>query len=282
MGWSVYKHTNLTNQKVYIGITSRKPSSRWGLQGKGYKDQPKFFNAIEKYGWENFKHEVLYTNLSLEEALSFESQLINEYNSIEKGYNVCFYGKIKTKKIICLTTRKIFNSLEEASNFANVSSSSLSHYLSGDYDTCGEFEGVKLEWEYLDCSEKNEEAKTKREIRKRKREEKFYSPTSLEIIKKYKDGVPINQLSKEYGKSKEAIKTLLNFYNIPIISSKERCSHGVYQLDDDNNIIKKYNSLTEASISIGIGENAIGRIKRACNEKWRKVKGFHWSWVDSQ
>ena len=105
---------------------------------------------------------------------------------------------------------------------------------------------------------------------------------TLEIIKKYKDGVPINQLSKEYGKSKEAIKTLLNFYNIPIISSKERCSHGVYQLDDDNNIIKKYNSLTEASISIGIGENAIGRIKRACNEKWRKVKGFHWSWVDSQ
>lgn len=114
----------------------------------------------------NFKHEILYTNLSLEEALSFESQLINEYNSIEEGYNVCLYGKIKTKKIICLTTRKIFNSLEEASNFANVSSSSLSHYLSGDYYTCGEFEGVKLEWEYLDCPEKNEEAKTKRETKK--------------------------------------------------------------------------------------------------------------------
>lgn len=62
MGWSVYKHTNLINQKVYIGITSRKPSSRWGLQGKGYKDQPKFFNAIEKYGWENFKHEISQLN----------------------------------------------------------------------------------------------------------------------------------------------------------------------------------------------------------------------------
>lgn len=67
-------------------------------------------------------------------------------------------GRLK-KKIICLTTGKIFNTLEEASNFANVSSSSLSHYLSGDYDTCGEFEGVKLEWEYLDYPEKTKKLK---------------------------------------------------------------------------------------------------------------------------
>lgn len=34
----VYAHINKENGKSYIGITSRDPNIRWGLNGNGYKD----------------------------------------------------------------------------------------------------------------------------------------------------------------------------------------------------------------------------------------------------
>lgn len=89
----VYKHTNLVNGKVYIGITKNDPSNRW-KNGKGYSRQPYFYNAIEKYGWNNFKHEILFSNLSEYEACEKEIELINFYNSTDKayGYNISFGG----------------------------------------------------------------------------------------------------------------------------------------------------------------------------------------------
>ena len=62
----VYKHT-CPNGKVYIGITCQKPEQRW-RHGKGYKRNALFFRAINKYEWENIKHEILYENLTKEQA----------------------------------------------------------------------------------------------------------------------------------------------------------------------------------------------------------------------
>ncbi len=55
--WTVYMHTS-PNNRVYVGITSKKPTRRWD-NGNGYSYNPYFSNAIKKYGWENFKHEIL-------------------------------------------------------------------------------------------------------------------------------------------------------------------------------------------------------------------------------
>ena len=66
MSFNLYVHTNKITNEKYIGITSQKCENRWGINGNGYKLQPKFYNAIQKYGWENFKHEILYQNLSKE------------------------------------------------------------------------------------------------------------------------------------------------------------------------------------------------------------------------
>lgn len=60
----VYRHTSPSG-KVYIGITSRQPEQRW-LNGNGYKDSPKFYNAIKKYGWDNFNHEILFQTEAME------------------------------------------------------------------------------------------------------------------------------------------------------------------------------------------------------------------------
>lgn len=88
----VYKHTSPSG-KVYIGITSKSPQERW-VNGFGYSTQRYFFRAIVKYGWINFKHEILFEGLTLDEAKSKEIQLIEQYKStdIHFGYNIDLGG----------------------------------------------------------------------------------------------------------------------------------------------------------------------------------------------
>lgn len=86
--YSLYIHT-CPNGKKYVGITRLKPSRRWG-RGSGYKAHNKhFYSAIQKYGWENIKHEIIFDNLSREEAEFWETYYINLYRttSSEFGYN---------------------------------------------------------------------------------------------------------------------------------------------------------------------------------------------------
>ena len=92
--YTIYIHKNKINGKVYIGQTCQKPEKRWD-NGRGYETSPRFYNAILKYGWDNFEHIILYTNLTLEEANQKEQELIKFYNSTDEnfGYNITGGGK---------------------------------------------------------------------------------------------------------------------------------------------------------------------------------------------
>lgn len=97
--YTVYKHTT-PNGKVYIGITSQKPTARWN-EGKSYLKQKYFGSAILKYGWENIKHEILFEDLTKEEACKKEIELIAEYKSNQKefGYNLSSGGEFGGKGV---------------------------------------------------------------------------------------------------------------------------------------------------------------------------------------
>lgn len=86
--WSVYVHTSPSG-KVYVGATSQTPHKRWG-NGNRYSTHRRFYPAIQKYGWDNFKHEILFTNLAESEAKQKEVELIARYksNDAEFGYNL--------------------------------------------------------------------------------------------------------------------------------------------------------------------------------------------------
>ena len=280
MNYNVYKHTNLINHKSYIGITSQKCESRWGINGKGYELQPKFYHAIQKYGWDNFQHDILYTNLDKETALKIEADLIKTYDTIKNGYNISPYGTIESKRVICLTTQEIFDSITEAAAYGNISDSNLSHYLKGEWDTCGELNGIKLTWEFLDYPDKNIEAQQLREQRKQQREQKFYTTEALKIVELYKNGVSIRQLAKDYHKSRESIKTILHFHNIPIISSFEKRRKGVIQLNNNKEVVAEFDTMADALRSMGMNPNNTSRLKLACEESWRKVGGYYWKWKE--
>lgn len=92
--FSVYKHTS-PNGKIYIGITSKNPLKRW-KNGNGYRGNQHFWRAIVKYGWDNFKHEILFSGLTKNEACEKEIALIAKYKSNDQkyGYNHAIGGEI--------------------------------------------------------------------------------------------------------------------------------------------------------------------------------------------
>ena len=85
----VYALTNNLDGKKYIGLTSQKPEKRWN-NGNGYRDTTHIGRAINKYGWENFSHEIIYKNITCEEAQKYEIELIEKYDTLnpQKGYNM--------------------------------------------------------------------------------------------------------------------------------------------------------------------------------------------------
>ena len=85
--YHIYKHTSPSG-KVYIGKTCyKRPHWRWKKNGEGYKGCPFFYRAIQKYGWNNIKHEILYNGLTYEEAFYKEIELIKYYKELNISYN---------------------------------------------------------------------------------------------------------------------------------------------------------------------------------------------------
>ena len=129
--WCVYKHTS-PSKGVYIGITKQNPVIRWS-NGSGYKRNPYFYKAIQKYGWDNFKHEILFSNLTQEEAERYEKNLISEYRNGGKCYNILDGGLAAvvdtSKKVYQYTLEgkflKEWTSATEAAKFYKVTQSTI-------------------------------------------------------------------------------------------------------------------------------------------------------------
>lgn len=142
--YCVYVHTNNINQKKYVGVTSLAPNLRWH-NGDGYKTQTKFYADIEKYGWHNFSHEIVFTTTSKEEAYNKEKELIAKYNSISCGYNS------NGKSVYCVELQREFISIAQASAETKVDASTIAKVCKGQRKSAGKhpITQEKLHWQYI-------------------------------------------------------------------------------------------------------------------------------------
>lgn len=89
----IYKHTNKINGKVYVGQTIQIDNleRRWRRKDKtysSYRSCPTFFNALNKYGWDNFETRILEECDSQDLLNRREEYFMNLYNSlVPTGYN---------------------------------------------------------------------------------------------------------------------------------------------------------------------------------------------------
>ena len=133
--WCIYIHTNKINNKKYIGITCQKPENRWGINGEHYNGQEKFYNAIQEYGWDNFNHEIIETNLDKMTALAREAELISQYDTVINGYNsvsgLINDEELYSKEVYCLETGEVFPSVAAAARAIPTDVCHLSNHLHG-------------------------------------------------------------------------------------------------------------------------------------------------------
>lgn len=100
--YSIYRITNLVNDKKYIGWTSRDPFQRYKEHSSGRKpknQEPSLISlAVEKYGKDNFVFEILYQSIDYTHSREIETVFITENNSLSYtlggwGYNIDRGGK---------------------------------------------------------------------------------------------------------------------------------------------------------------------------------------------
>ena len=91
----IYKITNLINNKIYIGKTMNSIAHRWREHCNEYnKDRSEhrpLYNAIKKYGVDNFKIEEVEA-CSIDELNERECYWIEFFGSFKNGYNATTGG----------------------------------------------------------------------------------------------------------------------------------------------------------------------------------------------
>ena len=134
--YKIYMHKNKINGKVYIGQTCTSLEERFGKNGIRYKGSTYFYNAIQKYGWDNFEHIILEDNINDPyTANDKEIYYIRLYNSTDNhyGYNIQNGGNEQTKLSIPVYQYSLdgkylscYNSMSEASRKNNISNGKIS------------------------------------------------------------------------------------------------------------------------------------------------------------
>ena len=112
----IYKYTSPSN-KIYIGQTLDEKIRKRRHRTITIKSSTKFGNALKKYGFINFKYEVLFRSEWTDDILNLqiilnnlEIKYIKEFNSLEEGYNLTSGGDgIKSFKHSDETKKKISN-----------------------------------------------------------------------------------------------------------------------------------------------------------------------------
>ena len=236
----VYKHTS-PNGKIYIGITIQCPLKRWG-NGKNYNGNKIFMNAIKKYGWENFTHEILFSGLTEENAKETEKKLILESKSYDRkyGYNITMGGESGNGLKHSEETKKKISEKEKG-RISPMKGKKHSEETKKKISISNKGKGRKSGFTM------NEETKTK--ISNAEKGKPKPKPKTAEYKNKMRDaklGKPFSEIQK-----KNHLEGILKY-------QQERKDTIIYQTTLDGVIINKWQSQAEASRNIGIPQTTIG------------------------
>lgn len=255
----VYVHINKINGKMYVGQTIHgdRPHKRWD-NGNGYKHCPYFWKAIQKYGWDNFDHEIIANNLTAQEADNFEILLIEKLNTMNPnmGYNL-EPGGTKNKVLSEATKKKISEShMGEKNPMYGVRLTGEKNGMYGKHHT-EEFKN--------NLRERNKQLFTGRELSEEHKKK---------ISEKAKERLAIPENNAFYGKhhTEEAKQKMSEAKK----GAKSYNAKQIVQMDDDYNVIKIWDCIVDASRALELCRQSIPDV---LNGKQQHAGGYRWFYL---
>lgn len=279
--YMVYIHT-FPNGKKYVGITCRSSMARWGSDGNKYKGQI-VYRAIQKYGWENVKHEIVFENLTKKDACLKEQELISKYHTFVgdkecNGYNNSLggesgaYGTIRSEK----TRQKMRDSFtperrKMLSEKAKLQKPNITDNMR----------------EAVANANKNriwKESSKRKASESRKKNQISQYDLEGNLVRKWKSAIDIEKETGWYatsiikvckGKGKTYYGYVWRYNDEPFdkFDYEQHIKRSVLQYDLLGNFIQKYESLTEASKIFNCEISCIGNCCRGLN-----VSSFDYLW----
>ena len=268
--YCVYIHTNKINGKMYVGQTiyGDNPKRRW-CNGHGYEGSTYFYNAIQKYGWDNFEHEIIASKLTKEEANNFEKILIKELKTQNKkyGYNICDGGQTNNS----MKGRKLSEETKQKMRETKIGEKNPMY-------------GVGLYGEKNGMYGKHLSDEAREKLRQKFSGEgnpNYGKPMSEEQKKKISEsrkGKYAGENAPMYGKthSEDTCKKLSEAHR----GAKAFNAKPVVQLDDDGNLIKEWSCMVDAWQTLGICRMSIphclaGKQKHAGGYCWMSATEYY-------
>jgi len=304
--YKIYRYTSKTSGKYYIGSTSYpiKYRAGCGTQMRGYRHCRHFWNAIQKYGPDDFICDILHDGLSFEEAKILECIEINKHNSRSpNGYNIRGGDDInevheETKKLQS-QQRQGMNSGEDNPNYRNDirkhTQDIIRLYLE-EFKTpveIGEIYGCSpapiksiLKENNIKIRNLSQSLKGKNSGEEHPDYRKDVHDKTSEIIKKYvNDEIPVEQIAEMYNCSWQTINRILIGNNIEIKSvfTDERIK---YIRSKSKHIIELYTEHGKSSKEIAeiysCSNGMIWRILKTTREKsvWMYVRTVAMFWYE--
>lgn len=142
----IYAHINKLNGKIYIGRTGNSLEHRSGTDGNGYKNCNCFWKAIQEYGWNNFEHIILIDNLTKQESVLIERELIYKYQTAntDYGYNISCGNDIVGKENVTINHRTKRNDNDSRLMAKKPYTTSIDTDASGNFKSACEERGIKM------------------------------------------------------------------------------------------------------------------------------------------
>ena len=296
--WCVYIHRNLHNDKKYIGLT-KDINTRWRNNGSSYlrKDKegkyehPAFAYALKKYDdWnKDWSHEIVADNLTKNEAVRLEIDLIAlyktnclKYNNPKYGYNMTDGGeghsgaplseetkqKIREAHVGKKATEETKRKLSKAHKGRVVSEETrqkLSKALSGENN-------------YMYGKHLSEETKKKlSDALSGEKNPMYGKKRPRELIEKMVNA------SQQKWKDTEYKEKMSKLYSQMYSGKNNPKARPIVQLTKDGDLVRYWDYIGEAAKYFNVSEACIraccgGRQKTSCGYKWMYREDYE-EWI---
>ena len=159
-GTSGHKRSEESKRKSSESMKGKMAGEKHPLYGKNHSEESKQKMSESHKGIQAGKNHPMYGKIPWNKDKKMSEESKQKMSESKKGKQFSEEHKqklseAKSKKVICITTGEIFDSIKDAAIHYKISRVCISYCCKGTHKSAGELNGVRLQWKYLEDYDDN-------------------------------------------------------------------------------------------------------------------------------